>query len=94
MANQGDLTTIPTVSSGLAQLEAKITAIIDKYQSLDIEKPLADIAAAAEEAKITIAESRATLKEIEATAAAARKTLEDPAFRELPADLRKSHRGA
>ena len=51
---------------------------------------MADIAAAAEEAKITIAESRATLKEIEATAAAARKTLENPEFRELPADLRKS----
>jgi paraquat-inducible protein B len=28
------------------------------------------------------------LKEIEATAAAARKTLEDPQFRELPGDLR------
>ena len=55
---------------------------------------MADIAAAAKEAKITIAESRATLKEIEATAAAARKTLEDPEFRELPADLRKSHRRA
>jgi paraquat-inducible protein B len=86
----GEFTTVPTISSGLAQLEAKITAFIDKYQSLDVEKPLADIAAAAEEAKITIAESRATLKEIEATAAAARKTLEDPEFRELPADLRKS----
>ena len=90
LGKSGDLTTIPTVSSGLAQLEAKITAIIEKYQSLDIEKPLADIAAAAEEAKTTIAESRATLKEIETAAAAARKTLENPEFRELPGDLRKS----
>lgn len=90
IGKSGEFTTIPTVSSGFAQLEAKLTAILDKVQALPIDKTMADIAAAAEEAKITIAESRATLKEIEATAAAARKTLENPEFRELPADLRKS----
>jgi paraquat-inducible protein B len=86
----GDYTTVPTVSAGFAQLEAKLTAILDKFQGPMIDDTMADIAAAAKEAKITIAESRATLKEIEETAAAARKTLEDPEFRELPADLRKS----
>jgi paraquat-inducible protein B len=86
----GELPTIPTVSSGFAQLEAKITAILDKLQSLPIDRTMAEITAAAEEAKTTIAESRETLKEIEATAAAARATLEDPEFRELPADLRKT----
>ncbi len=86
----GDFTTIPTVSSGFAQLEAKLTAILDKIQALPIDQVVADIAAAAGEAKITIAESRTTLKEIEATAAAARKTLEDPQFRDLPAGLRKT----
>jgi paraquat-inducible protein B len=59
-----------------------------------VDKATADIAATAKEAKATIAEARdplnKALKEIEATAAAARKTLEDPEFRELPADLRKS----
>ena len=90
IGKSGEFTTIPTVSSGFAQLEAKLTAILDKIQALPIDKTMADIAAAADEAKITIAESRSTLKEIEATAAAARKTLEDPEFRELPADLRKS----
>lgn len=90
LGKAGEFITVPTVSSGFAQLEAKLTAILDKIQSLDVEKTVANINAAAEEAKTTIAESRTTLKEIEATAAAARKTLEDPEFRGLPADLRKS----
>jgi paraquat-inducible protein B len=90
LGKSGDFTTLPTVSSGFAQLEAKLTAILDKVQALPVDKAMADIAAAAQEAKITIAESRATLKEIEATAAAARTTLENPEFRELPGDLRKS----
>lgn len=86
----GDYTTIPTIPSGLAQLEAKITAILDKVQALPIDQTMTDIAAAAAEAKVTIAESRSTLKEIEATAAAARTTLEDPSFRQLPTELKKS----
>lgn len=90
LGKSGEFVTIPTVSSGFAQLEGKLTAILDKIQSLPIEKTMTDIAAAAAEAKTTIAESRTTLKEIETTAIAARKTLEDPAFRELPGDLRKS----
>jgi paraquat-inducible protein B len=90
LGKSGEFTTIPTVSSGLAQLEAKLTAILDKIQALPIDQTMADIAAAAVEAKTTIVESRATLKEIETTAAAARKTLEDPEFRELPTDLRKT----
>ena len=81
---RGSYTTIPTVSSGFAQLEAKLTAILDKIQALPHRQDDGRISpAAAEEAKTTIAESRTTLKEIEATAAAARKTLEDPEFREL-----------
>jgi len=90
MEKEGELHTIPTISSGFVQLEAKITAILDKLQALPLDKTLEEISAAAEETKITIAESRATLKEIEATAAAARKTLDDPDFRGLPAELRKS----
>jgi paraquat-inducible protein B len=90
MGKEGDFYTIPSVSSGFVQMEAKVTAILDKLQALPLEKTMNEIAAAAETAKVTIAESRATLKEIEATAAAARKTLDDPEFRGLPADLRKS----
>lgn len=83
LGKSGPYTTLPTISSGFAQLEAKLTAILDKVHALPIEETMADIAAAA-------AESRSTLREIEATAAAARMTLEDPAFRGLPDDLRKS----
>ncbi len=90
MGKEGELHTIPTISTGFVQLEEKITAILDKLQALPLDKTMKEIAAAAEEAKVTIAESRSTLKEIEATAAAARKTLDDPDFRSLPADLRKS----
>jgi paraquat-inducible protein B len=90
LGKSGEFTTIPTVSSGLAQLEGKVTAILDKIQAMPIEKTMADIAAAAEEAKTTIAEARTTLADIKATSAAARETLQDPQFRELPTDLRKS----
>jgi len=90
LGKAGEFTTIPTVPSGLAQLEAKLTAILDKVQALPIDATMKDIAAAAQEAKITIADARTTLKEIEATAAAARKTLENPDFRSLPEDIRKS----
>ncbi len=90
LGKSGDYITFPTVSSGFAQLEAKVTAILDKIQALPMTETMADFSAAAAEAKITIAESRATLKEVEATAAAARRTLEDPEFRGLPADLRAS----
>lgn len=86
----GDYTTIPTVSSGFAQLEAKLTAILDKIQALPIDKAVAEFSAAAAEAKTTLAASRTTLQEIETTVAAARKTLEDPEFRELPAGLRQT----
>ncbi len=86
----GEFTTFPTVSSGFAQLEAKLTAILDKLQALPLDTTVDEITAAAAEAKTTIAEARATLDEIEATAAAARTTLEDPGLRELPAELRKS----
>lgn len=90
LGKSGEHTTFPTISSGLAQLEAKLTAILDKVNALPLEATVAEITAAAAEAKTTLAESRATFMEIEATAAAARQTLEDPKFRSLPADLSES----
>jgi paraquat-inducible protein B len=90
LGKSGEFTILPTVSSGLAQLEAKVTAILDKFQALPIDKTMNDIASAAQEAKTTIADARATLKDFEATSTAARAILEDPQFKELPADLRKT----
>lgn len=86
----GDLLTVPTVSSGFAQLEAKITAFIDKYQAVDVDGALNQIKAAAKEAETLLAESRTAIDDIKATVAAARKTMEDPEFKNLPADLRKA----
>jgi len=72
----GDYPSIPTVSSGLAQLEAKLTAILDKVQALPLEDTMKKIDTLAEEATATIA--------------AARKTLDSEEFASLPADLRST----
>ena len=84
----GEYSAMPTVSSGLALLETKITAILDKIQALPLNEAMDKIGKAAEETATTVAAARDTLTEINATAAAARKTLDDPAFRKIPADLR------
>ena len=81
MAKVGDFPTIPTVSSGFAQLESKLTAILDKIQALPLDDTMGKFAATADEATVA-------LQEIKATAAAARKTLDSPEFTQLPADLR------
>ena len=86
----GDLKTIPTMSSGFAQMEAKVSAILDKVAALPLDETMTKINAAAEESAKTIAEARNTLKEIEAAAASARATLDDPAFKDLPGDLKKT----
>lgn len=87
MGHHGEYDTLPTVSSGFAQLEAKLSAILDKIQALPLEKTMNDIATAAAEAKTTVAGARDAMDEIARTAAALRKTLEDPKFRGLPTDL-------
>lgn len=90
LAQFGELTTVPTVSTGLAQLEAKLTAILDKVQQLPLDETLAKFTAAADESAKTIGDARATLKEIEAVAASARTLLDDPSLQALPGDLRQT----
>ncbi len=85
-----DYPVVPTVESGLVQLEAKLTSILDKIDSLNLEEAVDQIARAADETANTVAEAKGTLTQIEEAVAAAKSTLEDPAFRQLPADLRKS----
>jgi paraquat-inducible protein B len=72
----GDFPSIPTISSGLAQLEAKLTAILDKVQALPLAETMKKIDTLAEEATVTIA--------------AARKTLDSEEFANLPADLKNT----
>ena len=83
MGKVGEYPTLPTVSGGLAQ----ITAVLDKL-SLAADTAMKKIGTAADEASTTMADSRQTLKEIEQTAAALRKTLDSPEFTKIPADLR------
>lgn len=87
LTRMGEFAVVPTVSSGLAQLETKLTAILDKIQALPLDEAIDNIAKAAEESAVTIAAARRTLDEINTTAAAARKVLDDPEFRGLPASL-------
>jgi len=86
----GDFPSIPTISSGFAQLETKLSAVLDKIQALPIDDTMQKIGTAADEAATTVAESRKALKEIEAATAAARKTLESSEFGKLPQDMRNT----
>ena len=87
---QGEYPMVPTLSSGFAQLEVKLASILEKIDSLPLDQAVKQITRAADESATTIAEARAAVKEIELAAASARKTLDDPELRELPADLRDS----
>lgn len=84
----GEYPTIPTISSGFAQLEVKLSAILDKIQALPLDETMEKIGRAADEAATTVADARTALKEIEETAASARRTLDSPEFTRLPDDLR------
>ena len=84
----GDYPSIPTISSGFAQLETKFSAILDKIQSLPIDATMKKIGTAADEAAVTVAESRKALKEIQDATAAARKMMESSEFANLPKDLK------
>lgn len=83
----GEHPVMPTISSGFAQLESKLTAILDKIENLPIDEMLEKFTTAADETATTVAEAREVLREVEATSAALRATLENPSFQELPDDL-------
>lgn len=87
---KGDFPVVPTMSSGFAQLEVKLASILDKIDALPLDSAVTEITAAAKETATTVAEARATLEEIEKVAAAAKVTLEDEDFKNLPGDLRRT----
>ena len=90
MVRIGDYPVMPTVSSGFAQLESKLTAILDRVENLPIDAMVAQFTAAAEETATTAAQAREVFREIEATAATLRATLEKPEFQELPEGLART----
>ncbi len=80
---QGELPVVPTLSSGFAQLEVKLASILDKIDKLPLENAVKQFAMTAEE-------SRAVLKELSLVAKAARETMDNPEFKQLPADFKKT----
>jgi paraquat-inducible protein B len=87
---KGDYPVVPTLPSGFAQLEVKLASILDKIDALPLDDAVTGITAAAKETATTVADAREAIKEIEKVAAAAKVTLEDEDFRNLPADLRRT----
>lgn len=82
-----ELDVIPTQSSGLAQMEAKLNAILSKIQALPLDETLAKFGNAADETADTIADARKTLAELDSTLAAARKFIASDATQAIPEDL-------
>ncbi|MFC7337252.1 intermembrane transport protein PqiB [Haloferula chungangensis] len=61
----GEFDVIPTESSGIAQLEAKINALLAKLQALPLDDTLAKFGNAADETAKTVADARDTMGSIE-----------------------------
>jgi paraquat-inducible protein B len=80
---RGDFPVVPTISSGFAQLEVKLSSILDKIDKLPLDDAVKQFALTAEE-------SRAVLDELALAAKAARETMENPEFKQLPADFKKT----
>lgn len=90
LSYRGDYPVVPTLASGFAQLEVKLASILDKIDALPLDETVAQITAAAKETAVTVSEAKLALKQIEEAAAAARETMDNPEFKQLPADLRKT----
>jgi paraquat-inducible protein B len=80
---QGELPVVPTMNSGFAQLEVKLASILEKIDKLPLENAVKQFSTTAEE-------SRVVLKELSLVAKAARETMENPEFKELPGDLKNT----
>jgi len=87
IAQVADFPVMPTISSGFAQLESKLSSILDKIESLPMDEMVAKFTIAADETATTVTEAREALREVEATSAALRVMLENPSLQELPDDL-------
>ncbi|MFU8892207.1 MAG: intermembrane transport protein PqiB [Luteolibacter sp.] len=90
IAKIGDYPVMPTISSGLAQLESKLTSILEKIDGLPLDEMVAKFNIAADETATTVAEAREVFQEIQAASAVLRATLEKPSFQELPDDLART----
>lgn len=74
---------MPTISGGLAQLQQKVTAVLDKFNALPLE-PMVKSATA------TLKTSQETMRKTQETLDALNGILSSKAMQSLPADLRQS----
>ena len=87
IASIGGMPVVPTVSTGLVQLERRLTSVLKMIDELPLEEMLTKFTLVADEASTTVVQAREALGEIEAASAALRATLEKPSFQKLPDDL-------
>ena len=83
----GDYEIIPTQSSGFAQLQDKVNAILTKIEALPLDETLGKFGNAADEIAITVKDVRSTLDEAEAALAEAKKLLARDETQNLTAEL-------
>ncbi|MCW1921181.1 intermembrane transport protein PqiB [Luteolibacter arcticus] len=87
LAQLGEFEVIPTESSGLAQLQDKLNAILAKIEALPLDETLNKFGNAADEITITVKDVRSTLTEAEGALAEAKKLLARDETQNLTAEL-------
>lgn len=75
----------PTTSSGFAQLEQKLSSVLDKLNAIEVEPILGQF-------EQNLNASEAMLAEVRATTESLRSLLEDPATQEIPGNINQSLR--
>ncbi len=86
----GSYLVLPTVTSGLAQLEDMVTRLLAKLEAVPLDEIVERISLAADETAHTISDARATLDEINQTFAAMREVIAGPGFKALPDEIAKA----
>ncbi|MFQ3789641.1 intermembrane transport protein PqiB [Halomonas sp. A29] len=81
--NFSERTVFPTTSTGFAQIEAQVTALLEKLNALEIEPLLAGL-------DRNLTASEAMLGEVRELSASLQGMLDDPGTRNLPANLNAS----
>jgi paraquat-inducible protein B len=87
LTQSGEFDVIPTLSSGLAQLETKVNSILAKIDALPLDTTFAKFGNAADEIATTVADARSTLAEAEKTLVEARKILASDSTQNLTTQL-------
>lgn len=83
VVENGGYRTLPTVSSGLGQLQDKLTAVLDKIQALKLGETVNNAAGA-------LAEIKSAATDLKGAAAGLDKLLASKETQSIPADLKKS----